>query len=294
MEQTQETPAAEALANLRKIAGKTGDLPPMPVTALSALRMTDDPNVSARDLQTVIARDQALSARILRIVNSPMYGLRAEISTVSHAVAILGLDTLRSIIMAATVNQVFQSSRVRGHDLTAKLLGDHSWGAAVAARKVAQLVRFPKAEEAFLCGLMHDIGKIVLLQNFQAHYAEIISRVYQGNGSFHAAEMEFFGFSHAHVGALLAEKWNFPPQLWEAIGYHHNPTSAPNHARLASITSLADALMIRMELGFERNGNLDLAALPAAESLGLRADALENLLQELRTMSLETPAPRRG
>ncbi len=283
----------DAFLNLRSIAEKTGDLPPIPATALMALRMTEDPVVSSRDLQSVISRDQALSARILRIVNSPLYGLRAEISTISHAVAILGMEKLRSIIAAATVDKMFRASKIRGEDLTKKLLADHSWGAAIAARSLAELVSYPQTEEAFLCALMHDIGKVVLLENFQSHYTEIVSRVYQGEESFHTAEMEFFGFTHAHVGALLAEKWHFPPQLWEAIGYHHNPVSAPNYARLASITNLSDALMIHIELGFERNGMLDLAALPAAEFLELSRPVLEGLAAELKAVPLEVMPTRR-
>lgn len=295
MDQVQSIQAADdALLNLRRIAAKTGDLPPLPATALMALRMTEDANVSARDLQSVISRDQALSARILRIVNSPLYGLRAEVSTVSHAVAILGLEKLRSIIVAATVQHMFQSSKVPGQDLATKLLADHSWGAAIAARSLAELVRYPQAEEAFLCALMHDIGKIVLLEKFESHYTDIISRVYRGEGSSHAAELAIFGFSHAHAGALLAEKWNFPPQLWEAIGHHHDPLAAPTHARLACITNLADALMIRIELGFERNKDLDLATLPAAEFLKVDGAALEGLAAELRAAPLEVSPTRRA
>jgi HD-like signal output (HDOD) protein len=286
------SPKNDALETLRRITGKTGDLPPFPATALKAIRMTEDPGVSLRDLQAVISKDQSLCARVLRIVNSPIYGLRSEISTVSHAVALLGLEVLRTTLMAAAVQQLYGGPKMLGHDLTTKLLAGHSWGAAVAARKVAARVKFPSLEEAFLCGLMHDIGKIVLLQNFPARYSEILSDAYRGTiESSHGIELDILGFSHAHVGALLAERWNFPPQLWEAILYHHEPAQAPTHYLLAGVVSLADALMAVLELGFHRNAQLDLAALPATGILRLDRTAVEEIVAELQAANLRESSP---
>jgi HD-like signal output (HDOD) protein len=136
----QTTATETAILNLKAVSARTGDLPPIPAIAMRALAVTKDPKASARDVQTAIAQDQALSARILRIVNSAMYGLSREVSTISHAVAILGMDTLRSILMAAAAQQVLNSGG-RGQDLTSKLLSDHSWGAGLAARIIAQRTR---------------------------------------------------------------------------------------------------------------------------------------------------------
>jgi putative nucleotidyltransferase with HDIG domain len=283
---------SDALETLRKIAGKTGDLPPFPATAMTVVRMTEDPRVSARDLQAVISRDQSLCARVLRVVNSPIYGLRAEISTVSHAVAILGLDVLRTTVVTATVQQLYAGVKVVGHGLTSKLLADHSWGSAVTARKVAARIRYPNLEEAFLCGLMHDIGKIVLLKNFPTRYNEIISEAYRGEtASSHEVELAAFGFSHAHVGALLAERWNFPPQLCEAILYHHEPLSAPTHFRLAGVTAFADAVMAVLEIGIHRNAQLDLGSLVDAGIVKLEKTAIEELIAELRALNLCESSP---
>ena len=147
--------------------------------------MTLDPNCSITQFQQVISQDQALSAKMLRIVNSAMYAFRREVSTVSHAVAVLGLETVKSVIMAASVERVFNSAK----DLGTKIMSDHSWGTALAARAIARRVRYENPEEALVCGLMHDIGKPVLLQNFQRRYREIISEVYRGNSSFHQVEL---------------------------------------------------------------------------------------------------------
>ncbi len=279
----------EGPPSLERIIAKTGDLPPIPTTALRALEMTNDPQVSVREIQFVLAQDQALTARILRIANSSMYGLRREIGTVSHAVAILGLDTTRSILAAACVQQVFQTGMVKARDLGTKLLSDHSWGAGLCSRVIAKNVRYAPQEEAFLAGLMHDIGKPVLLKNLPDRYLPIINDVYRGDATFHDAELIVLGFSHAQVGAILAEKWNFPPQLAEAIGYHHDPDAAPKYSQLASITSLANKIMIFKGIGFERNSELVLHEQPAAAALRLDANAIQNILTETNQVLAQMP-----
>ena len=284
-----KTLTSEGPPSIESIVAKTGDLPPIPATAIKALEMTNDPQVSVRDVQTVLAQDQALTARILRISNSSMYGLRREISTVSHAVAILGLDTTRSILAAACVQQVFQSGMARARDLGTKLLSDHSWGAALCSRVIARTVRYPAQEEAFLAGLMHDIGKPVLLKNLPDRYMPIINDVYRGEATFHEAELVVLGFSHAQVGSILAEKWNFPPQLAEAIGFHHDPVSAPKYGQLAAITSLANKIMTSLGIGFERDSELVVHEQPAATFLRLDAAAVQNILTETNTILMQMP-----
>jgi putative nucleotidyltransferase with HDIG domain len=267
----------ESALNLTSMVEQVKDLPPMPALMMKALEISMDPDASVRSLQQVISRDQALSAKILRIVNSAMYALRREVSTVSHAVAVLGLNTVKSVIMAASVEHVFQNSR----DLGAKLMSDHSWGAALAARAIARQVHYPNPEEALICGLMHDIGKPVLMQNVGRRYTAIISAVYRGESSFHELELTEFGYSHSHVGALLARKWNFPPQLAEAVGYHHDPFLAPDYKELACIANLADLFMISLEIGFEKNKDLVLGEQASAVHLHLDAPTLAALALEI-------------
>jgi putative nucleotidyltransferase with HDIG domain len=276
-------------ASLSTLIAKVKDLPPIPTVVMRAMEMTLDPDVSVSKLQLLISQDQALSAKILRIVNSAMYSLRREVSTVSHAVAVLGIDTVKSVIMAASVERVFQASK----DLGTKLMSDHSWGTALAARSIAKRIRYQNTEEALVCGLMHDIGKPVLLQNLKPRYGEIISAVYNGTASFHQQELLAFGFSHAHVGALLARKWNFPAQLSEAVGYHHSPLSAPTYKQLACIVNLANLFMISMGIGFEKNKNLELAKQPSAEFLKLTEPALSALTGEIKSVIQATSNMRR-
>jgi putative nucleotidyltransferase with HDIG domain len=195
---------------------------------------------------------------------------------------------VKSVIMAASVERVFQASK----DLSTKLMSDHSWGTALAARAIARRIRYENTEEALVCGLMHDLGKPVLMQNLRERYSVIVSEVYKGNSSFHQMELLAFGFSHAHVGALLARKWNFPPQLSEAVGYHHNPLSAPNFKQLACIINLSNLLMISLGIGFEKDKSLNLEKQPSAEFLKLDASAMSALVGELQVAIQATAALR--
>jgi putative nucleotidyltransferase with HDIG domain len=264
--------------NLNALISRVKDLPPLPTILMKALEMTMDPDASIRNLHLLISQDQALSAKILRIVNSALYSLRREVSTVSHAVTVLGMDTVKAVIMAASVDHVFQSSK----DLGTKLMTEHAWGTALAARAIARHVRYENVEEALICGLMHDIGKPVMMQNLRDRYQEILSEVYEGKSGFHLLELQAFGFSHAHVGALLAKKWNFPPQLAEAVGYHHDPLSAPRYKQLACIVHLANLLMVSMGIGFEKDATLEPEKHASAAQLNMGKPVLEALVSDLK------------
>jgi putative nucleotidyltransferase with HDIG domain len=265
--------------NLNDLISQVKDLPPLPNIVSRAMEIAHDPKGSVRELQILIAKDQALSAKILRIVNSAMYALRREVSTVSHAVSVLGIDTVFSVIMAISVENIFQSAKSLG----TKLLSDHSWGTAIASRAIAKRLHYDKPEEAMVGGLMHDIGKPILMQNFPDMYNEIANDVYRGETNFHQAELQAFGFSHSHIGALLARKWNFPHQLVEAVGHHHNPLSAPSCRQLSCIVSLANSFMVSMGIGFERDEGLDLEKQPSAEQLKLSKTVIKALIAETQS-----------
>jgi len=280
-------------ASLEEIAKQVGDLPPLPAAALEAMRRLDDPNVTAERLQEAIARDQALAAQVLRIANSAMFCFQRKVSSLSHAVAILGFNALRSILIAASVQKVFYAGPGSRGTAALRPLWKHAWGAAVAARAIAQRTGYGNADEAFTSGLVHDLGKLVLLRNDPHAYGEIISSVELGGGNFYDLEMRVFGFSHAHVGALLALKWLFPAQLVAGILHHHDDDPAPEYAKLTSITHLANRMMVFLGVGFEKDGTIRLADETSAQSLDLDAAQLEDLTAAARKMIASVPSDRR-
>lgn len=140
-----------------------------------------------------------------------------------------------------------------------------------------------------LAGLMHDIGKAVLLRNLGDRYLPIAKDVHQGEITFYEAELVVFGFSHAQVGATLAERWSFPPQLAEAIGFHHDPEAAPNHKQLVHITSLANKIMAFLGIGFETTPAIVLHELQEAKLLGLNLSAMDDIVADANAALQQMP-----
>jgi putative nucleotidyltransferase with HDIG domain len=290
----EHAPQAESLPlspqeNLEALVKEVKDLPPLPAVIMRAMEAVQNPDVPILTLQRLISQDQALSAKILKIVNSAMYSLRCEVSTVSHAVSVLGINTVKAVIMAASVEWIFHTMK----DLSQKLMAEHSWGVALAARTIARRVGYANIEEALISGLMHDIGKPVMMKNMPDRYETILSEVYGNRAGFYEQEMAIFEFSHAHVGALLAKRWNFPPQLIESVRYHHEPDAAPEYPQLAHIVNIGNLLMVKQGIGFEKDSELLPEKTSSAEALKLDEADLRDVLAEVETMLDATTALRK-
>jgi putative nucleotidyltransferase with HDIG domain len=270
----------EQNVDLQTLINEVKDLPPLPAIIMQAMEVVQRPDVPITTLQRLISQDQALSAKILKIVNSAMYSLYREVSTVSHAISVLGVETVKALVMAAAVEYVFQSSK----DLSQKLMSAHSWATALGARAIARRVYYENIEEALISGLMHDIGKPVMMQNLTDRYEPILNEVSSGRNNFFDAEMRAFGFSHAHVGALLAQRWNFPAQLVEVVRFHHEPSEAPEYSQLAHIVNLSNSVIVRMGIGFEKKPNLLPEVTPSAEILKLDGADIRDIPSEIESM----------
>jgi len=232
-----EAPVRESVdtkSQLQTIIMSTRDLPAMPQVASKVLELSSDPNTSASQLQQVISDDQAMTARILKIANSAMYSCSRKIKTLTEAIVMLGFNSIRSLVVTSAARNLYNTRKSRS-GLKERLLWEHSIGAGFACRLMAQKHAPALTEEAFLAGLMHDIGKLVLNIRIPEKFDEIVQVVYNENRSFHSTEQENFGFTHAEVGSLLVNKWKLSPVLEDVIKNHHNPESiSPDNPLLLS------------------------------------------------------------
>ena len=146
------------------MAAKAGDLPALPVVAIRVINLTAHSQTSGEDLETEILRDQALVTRVLRLANSAAYGLRGTIATVSHAIFILGFDTVRSLVLAACAETLYRRG---GNGFSDTVLWDHVRGAACLSRFLADHCGYAAGERAFIAGLVHDVGKVVMDRNLR-------------------------------------------------------------------------------------------------------------------------------
>jgi HD-like signal output (HDOD) protein len=202
----------------KEIVAWVGDLPPLPHVAAQALNLIEDPDATAGKLTELLGGDTALAARVLKIANSAMFSRQREITTINQAIMTIGFKTLKGIIVAATLRQLN-----RKYGQIEQMIWENSLCTAVACRYMCTLLRKNYVEELFLLGLLHDLGKLVLMRQLPAEYKGIVDQTKKGI-YYIDAEQEKFGFAHPLIGALVAKKWNFSLNTCQAILHHHDPS----------------------------------------------------------------------
>jgi putative nucleotidyltransferase with HDIG domain len=265
--------------DLEQIIMAAGDLPTIPVVATKVLQLMDDADSTAEDLARVVESDPAVAARVLKISNSSFYGAQRQIQTMPHAIMMLGFVTLKSVVIAASVKQVYHP-----YGLTEKLLWEHSFGAGLAARMIAQEMRKINPDEAFLGGLFHDIGKQIMNFLDKDKFQEVMQMSFNENISFEAAEQMLFPYTHEEAGALVIEKWNFPEHLLKAVMAHHTLDLAadedPYIVNLTNVVSLANLFCHRYGVGtMIALEDLNVAASQPAVNLNLDQERTNYLLE---------------
>jgi putative nucleotidyltransferase with HDIG domain len=241
---------------LRIIEDELQDLPPLPVVVVRVMQTINDPTTSAADLNRMISSDQALASKVLRLVNSSYYGFPRRIATITHAVVILGFNTVRNLTTSLGVFNAF-SAQGQMTAMDRDQFWAHAIGTAAAAGVIAKRkgLAAKLAEEVFVGGLLHDIGKLFLDQYFPDQYAIALKLARAARISIWDAEKTALGIGHALVGKRIAEKWNLPPSLTSMITLHHQPAFAKEHFEITAVIAAADRVARKMHLG---NGGDDL------------------------------------
>ncbi|MDU5079735.1 HDOD domain-containing protein [Tissierella carlieri] len=238
---------------LEYIVNKVEDMKVLPEIINKIIVLTDDPDSTVHDMEEVILQDQVLTTKILRLANSAYYGYARKISTISQATVLLGFQAIKGIALASTV-RTYLMDELRGYSLEKNELWSQSQTCAIVSRFIAKSIKYYNPEEAYIAGLLRDIGKTILNQHMEKEYMEVLLKMEEGNISFLDAEREVLGFGHAEIGEKIAEKWNLPKDLVEAIGYHHTPELANINPILVSIVHIADAITMMMGVGLGLDG----------------------------------------
>ena len=255
------------------------DLPTIPVVAVKVMQLIDSEGVSAEELARVVSADPAVAARVLKISNSSFYGCQRQIQSLSHAIMMLGYNTLKSLVVAAAVKQVYKP-----YGLTEKMLWEHSFGAGLAARSIANNTRLVSEDEAFLGGLFHDIGKIIM--NFLDHqkFQKVMEKYYNEEISFLEAEQQVYSYNHAEVGGMVIKKWNFPEMLMKAVLQHHHFTFDNDEdlcqVKLTCVVGLSNLFCHKLGIGVrEPEDELVLHETIPAKLLNLDETRIKTLLE---------------
>jgi len=236
-------------AKLEQIIERVGDLPAMPKAVSRALALTDDPDVDLSEVADAIQTDPALSAKILRISNSPYYGMRQYVGTLKLALVVLGVREIRNIVLGVAVFDALHTRKTES-----MLAGDfwkHSFEVAAFSKKFGEHLKLTVHGEDFVTGLLHDIGKLVLMRQFETEYSTIYAEAGGWGETLCAAEDAAFGFTHADAAAALATYWNFTRTLVDGLLLHHPNTAVPLRDAIDPVL----AAVVRLSNRAAREGN---------------------------------------
>lgn len=271
---------------LEYIVNKVDDMKVLPDIINKIVFLTENPDSTVEDMEREILKVQILTTKMLRLANSAYYGYARKISTISQATVLLGFQAIKSIALASTVSQ-YLTSELKGYSLEKNQLWTQSQTCAIISRHLAKYVKYPNPEEAYIAGLLRDIGKTILNQHMENEYIEVLSKVEVDGLSFLDAERKVLGFNHAQVGEKVATKWGLPPDLVDAIGHHHTPEGSDANIKLVSIVHIADAITMMMGVGLGLDGlAYDLSPL-AIETLGLDEEAFDNIISQVADLVLD-------
>ncbi len=204
-------------------------------------QVMENPNHDASQVGDVISQDPALTARILRIVNSAYYSLAVKIELASRAVSIIGENDLRNLVLAATSVNSFK--RLPNELVDIRLFWGHSINTGIIARLLSRHCNILHGERLFVAGLLHDIGKLILYFEEPALSEQVLIDASENDGMVFRAEHRLFGFSHADVGGALMNAWQMPDTLIEVVKHHHSPLDAREHPMETAIVHIANAVM---------------------------------------------------
>ena len=265
-----------------RIISKMQDIKSFPQFVLETMRKLNDPESNAADVAKSLSRDEGLVLRILKLANSAAYGMSRNISNISEAIALLGYKSVSNIILAATVYSAMDKG-LKGYALDRGELWRHSLMVAYTARHLAQMTDAVGAEDAYVGGLLHDIGKVVLNDYVRFGYGIIVKMVEEKQIPFTEAEWQVLGFDHAMIGEALVEKWGMPEGYHITIAYHHKPNELPEDKKqyqpLLDVVTLANNICLMLGIGLGADGLQAYMFPEPIERLGIKN--FDSLLSEM-------------
>jgi len=255
----------------------------LPEVTTQIIATVENPKSSVGQLHKIISHDPSLSARILKVVNSAFYGVSGQIGSVERAIVLLGLTAVKNIAVAASLGQLFRGAKL-GEGFSAKDLWTHCIAVGVTAREIARKTKIGNADDAFLAGLIHDVGILVELQTWPEKIQTICSTVKRSGAKFCDVEQQILSVDHQALGRGLAEHWKFTKACQLVAGYHHTPAELEEDCPQVWAVHVADTLCCRIDKGFNLTAQGQEIDAIALEKLGMD----EGMLEEIRANMTES------
>jgi putative nucleotidyltransferase with HDIG domain len=244
------TVVADPQARVMEIVKKVSNIATLPQVTAKIIATVEDPRSTAAQLHQIVSHDPALVTRILKVVNSAFYGLPGQIGSIERAIVLLGLNAVKNIAVAASIGQLFRGGKLC-EGFAARDLWTHCIAVAVVARDLAKQMKLPIADEAFLAGMIHDVGILIQLQTNPEQLREVCEAAKTSSSTFCELESQIIGIDHQQLGAALAEQWKFPHSCQLVAGYHHNPQQLNEQSRtLVALVHISDIIACKSKHGF--------------------------------------------
>jgi putative nucleotidyltransferase with HDIG domain len=253
------------------------------------MHLSRDPECSADTLTNVISKDQALTANLLKLCNSAYYGIPRTIASVKQAIMFLGFHTVRNLVLTSTMREMLDGGRQVGYWYAENGLWRHSIAVAFAAQILGKKLRPGSADASFTAGLLHDVGKLVMFAKVGERFAEMEKLMGSERISIVEAERRLFGYDHAVIGAKIADHWNFPAELFQAIGYHHEPDKAKGRPLLVVVAHVANCVAQRDGYGMTGGFSPETVSDFAFRVSGLKDEDLDDLAEKLSIAMEKAP-----
>ena len=261
----------------RELIQELEGLPTLPVVVAELIRRSNDPATTVDDITEIIESDPSLNAKILKLVNSAFYALPRRISSLKMAVSILGFNSIRNVVLAASIFNMFKKSP--SFDQVGFWI--HCLSVGVGCRAIGSRHGASEEGSEFVYGLLHDIGKIVLATHLENQMAATLVHARANGISFNEAEVTMEVVSHAQLGSALAERWRFPESLVHAIRYHHNVEAAREHELEVSTSHVSDVLARTLQLGWTGDNVVPAVSEKAWDTLGLKDSDIDEIMNEI-------------
>jgi HD-like signal output (HDOD) protein len=269
-------------------------IPTLPVVLNNIIRVASSETASAGDLAHFIGRDQAMANKVLRLANSAYYRSSRQVDSITRAIVVIGFTEIVSLTIGMGVFSALSKSNLHGL-LDMNDLWLHAIGSSFAVKgllgksisKNAEARRFTSGkpsheEQAFLSGLLHDVGKVILAVYFPEEYRAVLEEAREAEVPLHQKERELLGLDHARMAGMIMERWNFPESISSPCAYHHNPLACPNpHKTNAMAVQLASFICHRAEIGQSGNPKAVYTA-GVQEGLSLKSGDIKAMIEHLK------------
>jgi putative nucleotidyltransferase with HDIG domain len=263
---------------LEEVLQQVHKLPSLPVVVLELLASIDQEDTNVDVLAAKLSQDQALTAKTLRLANSSFYGMAHQVTTMQQSISILGFRTIRSVATTAALVGALPNTAGEAFDLPA--FWRHGIATALCARELAPSFQV-NPDHAYTAGLLHDIGLLVLVTQFNAHFTAALQHQAQHGGTLTQAEQVVMGLDHAAVGLALTRHWKFPEALQQAVADHHT-AHTDQEGPLVTVVRVADAMAHALSTAMEEDAEVPAEVLSQGAAIGMPADAISKMVLRVK------------